>query len=228
MFLVLSGEGQTDIGVNNEEIGPLTMLTDQLISDYLNYSLVATEQFFIEQKSELVKKAKSLKPLTKRGKKQGQETRYFYKNARALAEIAKEKYAQHEHIILILFRDADGSQSAGRGHWQDKWNSMLNGFQAGGMTTGVPMLAMPKSEAWILCALRQQYQDCAKLEKESGSDNSPNSLKSQLTSYLGEEATRDLLNDKVNDGEIDFRQIDMPSMEKFKSRLQDVLENYGL
>jgi hypothetical protein len=72
-----------------------------------------------------------------KGKKQASETRYFYKNARALALLARE--LDQEDMIVVLFRDADGTASSDRGEWQDKWNSMLAGFEVEEMATGVPI-----------------------------------------------------------------------------------------
>jgi hypothetical protein len=72
-------------------------------------------------------KARSMK-----GKKQASETRYFYKNARALASIAHQKAQEMGKdlpLILILFKDADGTASADRGEWADKMRSMLTGFE---------------------------------------------------------------------------------------------------
>jgi hypothetical protein len=125
---------------------------------------------------------------------------------------------------VVLFRDADGTASSGRGEWADKWNSMLAGFAIEQISTGVPMLPKPKSEAWILCALRNQYQSCAKLEDESGNDASPNSLKKQLEEHLGETGSRTLINEKIEMGAIDLDKItDMPSMAAFKDRLTTVV-----
>ena len=128
-----------------------------------------------------------------------------------------------------MFRDADGTASSGRGEWQNKWQSMLDGFETEEMLNGVPMIPKPKSEAWILCALREKYQNCKKLEHESGNDNSPNSLKKQLAEHLGENATRELLNNKIDEGQIDIDQfVNMPSLTKFKNQLDKVLDNLKL
>ena len=79
----------------------------------------------------------------------------------------------------------------------------------------------------MLCALRNKYQHCAIIEEESGNDNSPNSLKKQLELHLGERCTRKLLNEKIDCGEIDIHRIvDMPSLNKFKDRLDDVLNGF--
>jgi hypothetical protein len=87
------------------------------------------------------------------------------------------------------------------------------------------MLPKPKSEAWILCALRNQYQSCAKLENESGNDSSPNSLKKQLEEHLGETVSRTLINEKIEMGVIDINKIsDMPSLTAFKVHLDEVLK----
>jgi hypothetical protein len=132
-------------------------------------------------------------------------------------------------LVLVLFRDADGTASSGRGEWADKWNSMLAGFAIEQISTGVPMLPKPKSEAWILCALRNQYQSCAKLENESGNDASPNSLKKQLEEHLGETGSRTVINEKIAMGTIDLDKIaDMDSLTKFTDRLNEVINSLGL
>ncbi len=229
MFLILSGEGSADIGVSDQEIGPITKLVDLWITKQIGYSLIEKERYIIVSEHDLIKTAKKLPARSKKGKKHKSETSYFYKNARALASIAHQKSQElgsETPLILVLFRDADGTASSGRGEWADKWNSMLAGFAIEQISTGVPMLPKPKSEAWILCALRNQYQSCAKLEKESGNDASPNSLKKQLEEHLGETGSRTLINEKIEIGSIDLDKItDMPSLTAFKDRLAVVLES---
>jgi hypothetical protein len=114
-----------------------------------------------------------------------------------------------------------------RQQWAQKLQSMLDGFAVEGLTTGVPILPKPKSEAWWLCALRDDYQNCQQLEDKSGNDASPNSLKSQIETHLSEPATHLLLNDKIDYGEIDIDRIDMDSLNKFKKRLNEVLDLLG-
>jgi hypothetical protein len=67
-------------------------------------------------------------------------------------------------------------------------------------------------------------QNCGKLEDLSGNDDAPNSLKQQLEEYLGESGSRIVLNDKIDAGKIDLDRIDMNSLNKFKDRLNDVLD----
>jgi len=234
MFLLLSGEGASDIGTQDNEIGPMTKFVDNWVAQRIGYSLIDRNYYRIVTKQALSKVAKEeLRPRSKTGKKNPRETRFFYKNARALARLAnKESSERNLPVIVVLFRDADGTASSERGEWQYKEQSMLdgfeaeklNGFEAENIFYGVPMIPKPKSEAWILCALRNNYQNCQKLENESGNDASPNSLKQQLEQHLGKPATRVLLNDKIDQGLLDIsRIVDMPSLTAFKNRLHEVL-----
>jgi hypothetical protein len=224
MHLVLSGEGASDVGNDLENIGPITKLVDQLIERRLGYSLVDKElkALTLFSKAALADRAKQMRARFRKGKKQPSETRYFYNNARALALLAGELEA--EDRVVILFRDGNGTATSDQQEWGQKFQSMLKGFAVEELTTGVPILPKPKSEAWWLCALRDGYQNCQQLEDESGNDASPNSLKSQIEKCLGAPATRKLLNDKIDDGEIDIDRIkDMPSLTAFKNRLAEVL-----
>jgi hypothetical protein len=230
MFLILSGEGDSDIGIEDKAIGPMTKLIDNWIARRIGYSLIEGGQYAIFSEAQVVEKAKSeIQSFSRIGKKNGQEIRFFRNNARGLAILAREKAQEigaDTPLILVLFHDLDGTVSADRNLWNRKWQSMLDGFMEEEIFTGVPMIPNPKSEAWILCALKNRYQHCRKLEDESGNDASPNSLKSQIEAKecLGEPATRLLLNDKIDAGEIDIDRIDMDSMNKFKQRLNEVLD----
>jgi hypothetical protein len=221
MHLVLSGEGASDVGIDRENIGPITKLVDREIEKRLGYSLVEYQAWTLFSKAELAARAKQMKARSRKGKKQQIETRYFYNNARALALLAGEIEA--EDRVVVLFRDGDGTVTSTRQEWAQKLQSMLDGFAMEGLTTGVPILPKPKSEAWWLCALRNGYQNCQQLEDELGNDVSPNSLKSQIEACLGEPATRLLINDKIDSGEIDIDRIDMNSLNVFKTRLDEVL-----
>ncbi len=225
MHLVLSGEGASDVGKDRENIGPITKLVDQLIERRLGYSLIDKdlEALTLFSKAELADRAKRMKARSRKGKKQPSETRYFYNNARALALIAGELEA--EDRVVVLFRDGDGTATSTRQEWANKFQSMLDGFAIEGLTTGVPILPKPKSEAWWLCASYNDYQNCQQLEDESGNDASPNSLKSQIEKFLREPATRLLLNDKIDGGEIEIDRINMDSLNKFKDRLNEVLDS---
>lgn len=228
MLLLISGEGPTDMGKVDADFflpGPMACFVDQWIGDRTGYSLIGTEHVALIEEGELSTRAKKIKPLVRRGKKTQQETRYFYKNARALAKIGLEFIKKRDRdVVAVLFRDADGTASADRGQWRHKYESMLSGFLAEQFAYGVPMVPKPKSEAWILCALRESYGNCAFLENEPGNDRSPNALKMQLAAHLGRPATREALLEKIEQGLLDVRRIEMPSMQAFRQRCDDVLD----
>ena len=228
MFLILSGEGETDLGINDKEFGSITKLIDNLVINRIGYSFIKEETYTIVSKTELTKEAKRIKPQTRKGIDVDEETKEFFKRAKALSIIAyrkKKDLSNETPLIVILFVDSDGRSSSKKNKWAIRSKSILDGFKRENLATGVPMIPIPISEAWILCALRDNYKYCAKLEDESGSKKSPKSLKKQLEDHLREPETRILLNDKIDDGEIDIdRIIDMSSMTAFKNRLNEVLD----
>ncbi|WP_198305546.1 hypothetical protein [Arcobacter vandammei] len=224
MILALSGEGKTDLGeldFGTDEFiaGSMYMIVDKIIEKTYDYSPYNTSKENIKYipEAELSKRAKTLKPIRLPGKSSKKETAYFYKNARALAIITKEIEAD----LAILFRDSDGTNSSNSEEWKDKYDSILRGFEVEEFFKGVAMLPKPKSEAWLLCALKNNYQNCNTLENESGNDNSPNSLKKQLESYA---LSDEQICDKIKSSEIDIEKIEMDSFKIFKQRLLDVLD----
>lgn len=161
-----------------------------------------------------------------KGKKRPAETKFYFENARALAAVARAKQIEvQDHVIAILFRDSDGTASAGRGDWSNKRNSMLAGFQAENFMLGVAMMPKPKSEAWLLCATKEApYQHCAALEEESGNDNAGRvSLKEWLNNSLKGDSTTDALNQQLINRKIDIHQINMPSFNTFKNDLKEAV-----
>lgn len=236
MYFLFSGEGPTDLGRcragesvcegDQYEHGPMTVIVDQLVDakrDSKHYGYCSERG--LNRWAAKLKRLKKAPRLP--GKKAEKETRYFYRNARALALCAKEKAAElNDVVVAVLFRDSDGAASAGRGLWKDKWQSMLDGFEVEGFKTGVPMLPKPKSEAWLLCALKENpYQGCARLEKRSGNDRSPKSLKRDLERRLGHSPSREELCELVTNRRINVSKIDMRSFIDFKKRLEEVLDS---
>ncbi len=232
----LSGEGASDLGIGSPDgfkPGPMGLLLAKMAASMggqLNFEIQATFEYV--GKAQLGEEAKGMRPVKKSvqlpGAKREKETGYFFTNARALARIAGRHQAVHsDTVIAVLFRDADGTASAGRGHWHDKYNSMLDGFAEEHLTTGVAMLPNPKSEAWLLYALKSApYQNCAALEDRSGNDNSPNSLKGELV-QIAVVPDGDVIKwacEQIGSGEVDPAQIDMPSFNKFRERLHEVLD----
>lgn len=223
MILVLSGEGKTDLGELDFETGEfkagaMYMIIDKIIETKYNYSPYRTSKDNIKYipESELSKKAKSLKPIKLPSANSKKETAYFFRNARALAIFSKE----YENSIAIFFRDSDGTNSSTNSEWQDKYDSILKGFDSTNFKKGIAMLPKPKSEAWLICALKNKYQNCNNLENESGNDASPNSLKKQLEVY---NLSNEQICEKIENNEIDIEKIKMNSFEKFKSRLEEII-----
>ena len=108
--------------------------------------------------------------------------------------MAKKKQQQRNSpVIAVLFRDSDGTRAYARGDWQHKIDSVLAGFSVADFDHGISMIPKLKSEAWLLCVLRNGYQHCEKLESESGNENSPSNLKAQLEPTLGQHVTREYL-----------------------------------
>jgi hypothetical protein len=235
-FLV-SGEGPTDIGrcqgsepcsADSFETGPMAWLVDQVAEHKLRFSSIPLHLMHALSKSVLQAETKRIRPPSLRGKRRpDHETAYFFRNARALARTAQRLAKETEdEVVAVLFRDADRTQSTRHDDWRVKQKSMLDGFDVEEFETGVPMVPNPKSEAWLLCALKhnQPYQHCNTLEKESGNDNAPRSLKSQLEHALGEKPTRELLSKMVQTRKVDAEKIDMESFNAFCECLQSVLE----
>jgi hypothetical protein len=239
VYLLLSGEGPSDIGVCRSSAvcdradfqeGPMAIIVDQLIElnqgfemSHLVCELVSyvSESYLAENKQPPQRKAMSL-----RGKKKPAETKYFFENARALASIARNKATEvDDNVIAVLFRDADGTSSAGRGNWNDKRNSIIAGFRAEDYDLGVAMIPKPKSEAWLLCATKQNpYQHCDCLEDESGNDKGKSPLKEQLAkSLVGKTSSFDMAQ-LINNKQIDITRIDMLSFNTFKSDLEKVVK----
>jgi hypothetical protein len=227
VHLVLSGEGSSDLGLfseyHNEFIaGSMYYIVDKIIEQKLDFSYYEFKDDMITfiPKVELTRLTKRLPPFT--GKKGLKGTAYFINNAIALAKIAKEKSKKlDDEVIAILFRDSDGTSSTIRGLWREKVASVENGFKIGGFDRGVAMIPKPKSEAWLICALRDKpYQNCEKLENRSGNDKSPDNLKDELESFG---ISLDVINEMIQDGRIDIDKIDMPSFQYFNKRLKNLL-----
>lgn len=239
MYFLLSGEGISDLGIGTSVAvvcegdayypGPMAMIVDHIVDGRHGYSILDVGCCGYVSENHLSGRAREFKASKKAlglpGKKRAKETRYFFNNARALSRIAKEKEAKLEDaVVAVLFRDSDGTASAGRGLWQDKRQPMLDGFEEEACRKGVPMIPKPKSEAWLICAFKKKpYQGCEVLEDRSGNGKSPHTLKGELKKLLGGEVTPELLCEKVQQKIVDIDKIHMPSFMAFRQRLEEVL-----
>lgn len=234
MKLLLSGEGKTDIGyrtLSGQERkfqpGPMAWIVDKLLEDHLRigYSLLDTHAAggdcvrFVDE-TELKEKGKS-GPIRLPGIKYGKGTALFTRNAQVLGLLAKEESGP---VIAVLFRDADGTRSASSAEWQEKLESISRGFKLVEFEAGVPMVPRPKSEAWLLCALKG-IPDCAELGNAPGNDGSPYSLKTQLMQLIGHEPSAEEQAEWVKSGRIDPKNIRMESFKAFVEALTTAIGN---
>ncbi len=238
MILLVSGEGSSDIGTSEYGAdqdagaafrpGPMAVMIDKLFDLTAQFSLLDSGAMEFVSKHDLCALSKRL-PMALAGRKRGYEMAVFFKNARALARLAKEKARSlppATPVGAVLFHDADGTRSTERGLAETKRESISTGFAAEDFANGVPMVPKPKSEAWLLCALKPHpYQSCAGLETSlSGNDNAPHSAKDQLTAVLTARGkTVGDLADMVRDGTVSPSRIDMPSFNQFRDRLATVV-----
>ncbi len=241
MYVLFSGEGPSDLGycelgldrceAEHFRPGPMSWIVDQLIEHFQGFEFSPIESAcvgFVSESYLAENKAPKNQKMRLPGKKKPLETQYYFENARALAIAAqrKSKVINDEKVIAVLFRDADGTASAGRGDWANKRKSILAGFAEENYEYGIAMLPKPKSEAWLLCAVKDNpYQHCQRLENESGNDKSQNPLKEQLSEALQGNDSAEQINDKIKNHEINVHQIDMPSFNVFKDNLKEVVKS---
>ncbi len=243
MILVLSGEGPTDLGRCNTsseqcqdkafDIGPMAVIADKIIEERIGYSLSSIPEaiHFVSKKALVAwsKAQRTPRMSSLRGLNTDVETRYFFSNARALGEIAQQIQDRNrdQPVIAILFRDTDGTGSAPNQLWRDKHKSIMDGFESVPFMRGIPMLPKPKSEAWLLCAIRKpSYQHCQQLEDISGNDKAPNSAKDQLQNTMQTELSRETLIEWIERHGFNWQAVSaqMSSFESFSTHLNSVLD----
>ncbi|MBF0426852.1 MAG: hypothetical protein HQL66_13650 [Magnetococcales bacterium] len=245
VLFLLSGEGPSDIGAcdwpyaevcctgDGFRPGPMAALVDCAVRKHLGYSVldVPGDVRFI-CKNHLVKlaKEKSKHVRVATGKEGKRRETFFTLQALALGKQALSWGEKDSTpVIAVLFHDTDGTRSASRTLWQDKLKSMRQGFASagrGGYRLGVPMLPNPKSEAWLLCARKNNpYQGCKKLEEASGNDTAPNALKDQLEEVVGE-WDNEGMTQWIRDGHLEIdRMGEMASFKAFRDDLQAALDH---
>jgi hypothetical protein len=236
MILLVTGEGSSDIGATassevpassaNVKWGAMGRIIDRITENEWGFGPIDTGAMLFLSESELGRLTREIRGgFALPDRDRGQETAYFFKNARAMARLARKiEQSEGAPVGAILFRDADGTNSDDRSQRADKVNSMRNGFLAESFEYGVPMVPQPKSEAWLICALQTQpYQNCKRFETLPGNDSSPNSAKKQLvTAQQGRTNRAADLADLVIEGAVDVQRIDMPSFNEFLERMREV------
>ena len=232
MKLLVSGEGKSDIGGRDLGAhyipGPMALILDRLCQRRLEYSLFElaesgadTVQFVA--KAELCRDSSRPQRFPRHG--QSKNAIYHFESARMLGALAQKQTAEGP-VIAVLFRDADGTQTTPAAAFDEKFQSITNGFLAADFECGVPMVPRPKSEAWMLCALKSNpHQACDELENASGNDASPHSLKKMLKAAMqGAEPTAEAQANAVRDGSLNPLHITMPSFTSFRTALDAALD----
>lgn len=241
MRLLLSGEGPTDIGSTRPTAegaefmpGPMAWFVDRLLGARLGYSILELHESGADcvrhvHEAELSAGARTGSTLLP-GVRFGKGTAFFTRNAQVLGLMAQQDAeAMGQPVIAVLFRDSDGTRSVPRKQWQQKVDSIERGFELVDFGSGVPMVPRPKSEAWLICALKTPpYQHCEALEDSPGNDGSPNALKARLAALQGREPGTAEQVDWVRSGRIDPAAIDMPSCEAFRMALGRAAHAIGL
>ena len=242
MIILLSGEGPTDLGCcingagfcTSPELmaGPMTLLIDEIVYEVLQYRPleVTPEAYRFYSKQILVERAKQKKgnrSVALPGKKHDVETGYFYINAWMLGEIAHElEHSENDKTVSVLFRDTDGTNSSQADISTIKRKSMISGFERAQYERGVPMVPMPKSEAWLLCAAKNNpYKNCGILESLPGNDNAPGSAKGLLAEALGGKTSAKDLCEWLGNLQFDHISVgnQMPSYGEFRARMLQAL-----
>lgn len=122
----------------------LAVFVDQIVESRHKYSPLdaqccgfVSERTITARTAELRKKKEIRAP----GKKKAKETHFHFTNARVLARIAGAKQEQlQDDVVAVLFRDSDDLASAGRSEWNEKFDSILHGFQEEQCAKGVAVL----------------------------------------------------------------------------------------
>lgn len=246
MIVVLSGEGPSDLGhcangqgecqIPDFQHGAMACFVDKEIKQWMGYSLLecTPKNYIFVSKHTLVSAAQRLrenrKSMSLTGKKRpGLETGFFYSNARMLGERAMQLAKDYQDTaIAVLFRDCDGTHSSPASERQAKVNSIRQGFDDAGLGhRGIAMVPKPKSESWMLCVLRDNYQHCARLENLSGNDNVANSAKDQLSAALQGDISAASQLRHLNDAVIDTAQLagQMPSYGEFHRDMETACQS---
>ncbi len=232
MKFVLSGEGPTDIGkidyvTRSFDPGPMTYFKDAVVHEKTGVSPLKTHSadgdvILCIHKKELSAQGRSMKAVFP-GKKSPQGTAYFIKNSRALGYKAKEiANKTGSPTIAVLFKDADPTRS--HDDYEAKCASIMIGFKQAGFDRGVPMIPRQIMEAWLLDSLDWQGKAHPDFETVTGGRHSEHPDKEQLANILDGQTSQYNLVDTVLDGTFDQSRITVDWYQRFKARLEEVLD----
>jgi hypothetical protein len=224
MKIAIRGEGPADMGVSYYadplKKGPMIILIENLDCYQQLYLMLRNTFDDIEwvyiHKKDITGSSENRKKMILRGKKQQRkESDYekgllkgFYSNSESFACLAKERGAD----IAIFFVDRDNDSN------ETRYKQVKLGLKQGEYdATGIPMMPVKTSEAWLMCCL-SKYQNCAKHERATTDKTSPDYPKNvcKASGYTQQQIAE----------ECDPNQIDMPSFNRFKEDLRRAINAY--
>ena len=229
MKFLLAGEGSSDLGTmlpdGTLKKGAMTLLVDAIADK--SCSMVPDYHLVSESELKLLKKQDRRNTMGR-----GKEFKPFeevFLSAQYLGKHSVVVFPDEEQAGVVFFKDSDGTNTAPRDRWENIVKAMQAGFDCSGNKYGVPMVPRPKSEAWFMGYYQkelpgqQAYNHCERFEEMPGNDGSPNALKKQLKMALNTNGdVYDLIEKDVIHA-IDWERVDMPSLNLFRKRLENVL-----
>ena len=232
MTCLLLGEGASDLGVNSDyeeprfQKGPMT-----LVIDFLATKMGVREiEYELLSRGDVSKGIKASKrKISSRPKEVDPENRMIYMSAYYIGGRAIER----QKDAAIYFHDPDRTNSGPCDKAIGMERAMHTGFDSSGFGKGIPMIPIPRSEAWLLAyfqkglAKQMAYNKSERFEKLPANDDSPKSAKRLLKQAVGartESETYTMVMKEICD--IDWTRVDMPSFNRFRSRLESVIDAY--
>lgn len=233
MLILVTGEGPTDIGSAESNqlcapdtwvLGPITLFIEKFVQKHIDPT-ITIQQIWFAPKKYISNICKELRPMAipSHGCKETEGR----KRTRALMAAALDlSHKQNEDVLPILFRDTDSKSNALRRHQEIRKSiKNISCFTDNDNFFHVcPIVPCPTSEAWLLCALKENYNqnNCRNLETTlSGNSDSPFYAKAILEGIIGEYSAS-MLCELIVSGEIDPLRISMSSLENFLMDLKMV------
>lgn len=230
MKCLLLGEGPTDLGANDDfavprfRKGPMTFAIDAVADRRgvggIDYTLLSRGDV-----SRGIKQSR--RGISARPKEVDSELRSIYQSAWYLGKNALATGKD----MAVFFHDPDRTRSAPRDQARRLEKAMDAGFAVEGFRAGVPMIPVPRSEAWLLAYFQKglprqsAYNHSERFEDLPANDQSPNSAKKLLQDAVGAESEADTYSKVMDEiADLDWSQVKMPSFNHFRERLESVLD----
>ena len=232
MKCILLGEGETDLGVKGYakepcfKKGPMTLVIDFLAKERnvlsINYKFLTRGD--VERGLKDSKRKISPRPKDVDSKERSIYLSAWYIGGKAVSE---------RQDAAIYFHDPDRTKSEPRDRYARIEKAMNRGFDMVGFDKGIPMVPVPRSEAWLLAYFQKGIEkQCAYNKAEwfeglPASDKSPKSAKKELQKAVGARNESETYSKVMEEFKnIDWKRVDMPSYNRFRARLEFVLDAY--